>query len=71
MRIRRTFAAVIATAALAGLGLAGAAAASAAPTTPNVAVTENPTPGECIDGGGKIGAGNICVGGTRNGEYVD
>ncbi|WP_405528230.1 hypothetical protein OG592_09965 [Streptomyces avidinii] len=71
MRIRRTFAAVIATAALAGLGLTGAATASAAPTTPTVAVTENPTPGECIDGGGKIGANNICEGGTRNGEMVD
>ncbi|MFI7354887.1 hypothetical protein ACIBTP_13155 [Streptomyces avidinii] len=71
MRIRRTFAAVIATAALAGLGLTGAATASAAPTTPTVAVTENPTPGECIDGGGKVGANNICQGGTRNGELVD
>ncbi|WP_327738133.1 hypothetical protein OG749_34475 [Streptomyces nojiriensis] len=68
MRIRRTFAAVIAAAALAGLGLTGAATASAAPT---VAVTENPTPGECIDGGGKVGANNICEGGTRNGELVD
>ncbi|PWK74877.1 hypothetical protein BCL76_101611 [Streptomyces sp. CG 926] len=71
MRMRRILPAVMATAALAGLGLTGAATASAAPATPTVTVTENPTPGECIDGGGKIGAGNICIGGTRNGEYVD
>ncbi|MFB7176422.1 hypothetical protein ACFCYI_01775 [Streptomyces sp. NPDC056257] len=71
MRIRRIFAAVIAAAALAGLGLTGAATAAAAPANPTIAVTENPTPGECIDGGGKVGANNICEGGTRNGELVD
>ncbi|MFD9166798.1 hypothetical protein ACFVZ8_33150 [Streptomyces sp. NPDC059558] len=71
MRIRRTFAAVIATAALAGLGLTGAATASAPPPPPHTHRTENPTPGECIDGGGKVGANNICQGGTRNGELVD
>ena len=60
MRIRRTLAAVIATAALAGLGLTGAATAH----------TESLTPGECVDGGGKV-VGMKCVGGTGDGQMVD
>ncbi|MEU9284806.1 hypothetical protein AB0D57_08745 [Streptomyces sp. NPDC048275] len=65
MRIRRTFAAVIATAALAGLGLTGAAtAAQAAPS--------DVTPSECKQGGGTADlTDNLCKGGTHDGEKVD
>ncbi|MFJ6785378.1 hypothetical protein [Streptomyces yangpuensis] len=73
MRIRRTLGAVIATAALAGLGLAGAATATAAPAaSPNAAVTESLTPGECEKGGGTVDwSTNTCKGGTGNGQMVD
>ncbi|MFD5429592.1 hypothetical protein [Streptomyces sp. NPDC127084] len=66
MRIRRIFAAVIATAALAGLGLTGAATAQAAPA--------DVTPSECRQGGGTPAIneeGNLCKGGTHDGEKVD
>ncbi|MER6314198.1 hypothetical protein ABT237_10555 [Streptomyces sp. NPDC001581] len=71
MRIRRIFAAVIATAALAGLGLTGAATATAAVTQSVPSVV---TPSECKQGGGTPAInedGNYCKGGTRNGEQVD
>ncbi|WP_046779735.1 hypothetical protein [Streptomyces yangpuensis] len=69
MRIRRTLAAVIATAALAGLGLAGAATATAAPTA---TVAGSLTPGECEKGGGTVDwATNTCKGGTGDGQMVD
>ncbi|MEV7990342.1 hypothetical protein AB0O67_00030 [Streptomyces sp. NPDC086077] len=64
MRIRRTLAAVIATAALAGLGLTGAATAQGAPS--------DVTPSECRQGGGTPDlADNRCKGGTHDGEQVD
>ncbi|MEU9166086.1 hypothetical protein AB0D29_38150 [Streptomyces sp. NPDC048424] len=70
MRIRRMFAAVIATAALAGLGLTGAATAAAtAQGAPTVV-----TPSQCKQGGGTPAindAGNYCKGGTYDGEQVD
>ncbi len=68
MRIRRIFAAVIATAALAGLGLTGAATATAQ-SAPSVV-----TPSECKQGGGTPAineAGDYCKGGTYDGEKVD
>ncbi|MFD6973211.1 hypothetical protein [Streptomyces sp. NPDC059979] len=69
MRIRRIFAAVIATAALAGLGLTGAVTASAATTS---AVAGSLTPGECEKGGGTVDwSTNTCKGGTGNGQMVD
>lgn len=71
MRIRRISAAVIATAALAGLGLTGAATATAATHNATAtAPTESLTPGECVDGGGKV-VGMTCVGGTGDGQMVD
>ncbi|MFD3589692.1 hypothetical protein [Streptomyces sp. NPDC058683] len=69
MRIRRIFAAVIATAALAGLGLTGAATATAAQGAPS-----SVTPSECRQGGGIPAInepGNLCKGGTHDGEQVD
>ncbi|GHE59485.1 hypothetical protein CP980_18450 [Streptomyces vinaceus] len=70
MRIRRTFAAVIATAALAGLGLAGAATATAAPTTQ--AAPSSVTPSECKQGGGTADlSNNVCKGGMYDGQAVD
>ncbi|MFF3215694.1 hypothetical protein ACFYYB_34330 [Streptomyces sp. NPDC002886] len=71
MRMRRIFAAVIATLALAGLGLTGAATASATAlqSTPSVV-----TPSECKQGGGTPAindAGNLCKGGMYDGEQVD
>ncbi|MFB7312895.1 hypothetical protein [Streptomyces sp. NPDC056192] len=74
MRIRRSLAAVIATAALAGLGLTGAATATAATATAATATSpaESPTPGECEKGGGTVDrATNTCRGGTYNGQMVD
>ncbi|MFB6991079.1 hypothetical protein ACFC0C_29205 [Streptomyces sp. NPDC056178] len=71
MRIRRMFAAVIATAALAGLGLTGAATATAATTQGAPSVV---SPSECRQGGGEPRIdlpGNPCKGGTHNGEPVD
>ncbi|TXS71498.1 hypothetical protein OG776_40785 [Streptomyces sp. NBC_01689] len=66
MRIRRTLAAVIATAALAGLGLAGAATATAQ------GARSYATPSECKHGGGTPDlVSNTCNGGTRNGEAID
>ncbi|MFI8342250.1 hypothetical protein ACIF8W_19600 [Streptomyces sp. NPDC085639] len=70
MRIRRIFAAVIATAALAGLGLSGAATATAAAQSAPTVVT----PSQCKQGGGTPAindAGNYCKGGTYDGEQVD
>ncbi|WP_329011613.1 hypothetical protein [Streptomyces sp. NBC_01601] len=68
MRIRRIFAAVIATAALAGLGLTGAATATASSVS-------SVTPGECTDGGGTIDRSTpvlpTCRGGKYNGQTVD
>ncbi|MFK0217248.1 hypothetical protein ACIQWN_03550 [Streptomyces vinaceus] len=70
MRTRRTFAAVIATAALAGLGLAGAATATAATTTQ--AAPSAVTPSECKQGGGTADlSNNVCKGGTYDGQAVD
>ncbi|MET9852289.1 hypothetical protein ABZY57_04965 [Streptomyces sp. NPDC006450] len=69
MRIRRTIAAVIATAALAGLGLTGAATVASAQGVPSVV-----TPSECREGGGTPAInedGNYCKGGTKDGEQVD
>ncbi|MFD7755423.1 hypothetical protein [Streptomyces sp. NPDC059757] len=78
MRIRRSLAAVIATAALAGLGLTGAATATAATATATATAAtatspaESPTPGECEKGGGTVDrATNTCRGGTYNGQMVD
>ncbi|MGW4909971.1 hypothetical protein [Streptomyces sp. NPDC004270] len=70
MRMRRIFAAVIATAAFAGLGLTGAATATAA----TQGAPSYVTPSECKQGGGTPAineAGNYCKGGTHNGEQVD
>ncbi|KPI04797.1 hypothetical protein OV450_4165 [Actinobacteria bacterium OV450] len=69
MRIRRTLAAVIATAALAGLGLPGAATATAA-TTQGAATYV--TPSECKQGGGTADlTANVCKGGTYDGQAID
>ncbi|MEV7393667.1 hypothetical protein [Streptomyces sp. NPDC091215] len=68
MRIRRILAAVIATAALAGLGLTSAATATAQGATSYV------TPKQCRDGGGMPAInepGNLCKGGTHDGQPVD
>ncbi|WP_405881418.1 hypothetical protein OG762_24315 [Streptomyces sp. NBC_01136] len=68
MRIRRILAAVIATAALAGLGLTGAATATAQGAPSYV------TPSQCRQGGGTPAInepGNLCKGGTHDGEPVD
>ncbi|MFD9008160.1 hypothetical protein [Streptomyces sp. NPDC059552] len=70
MRIRRIFAAVIATAALAGLGLTGATTATAAAQSGPTVVT----PSQCKQGGGTPAindAGNYCKGGMYDGEQVD
>ncbi|MFE5536778.1 hypothetical protein [Streptomyces sp. NPDC056492] len=68
MRMRRMFAAVIATAAFAGLGLAGAATATAAAQ----GATTYVTPSECKQGGGTADlTDNVCKGGTHNGETID
>ncbi|RSS67484.1 hypothetical protein [Streptomyces sp. WAC06614] len=68
MRIRRTLAAAVATAALAGLGLAGAATATAAAQ----GVPTTVTPSECQQGGGTADlTANVCKGGTYDGEPVD
>ncbi|MFI9271602.1 hypothetical protein ACIGXM_12930 [Kitasatospora sp. NPDC052896] len=70
MRIRRTLAAVTATAALAGLGLTGAATATAATHGGPTYVT----PSQCEKGGGtpRIDLpGNPCKGGTYDGQTVD
>ncbi|MFI6148625.1 hypothetical protein [Streptomyces sp. NPDC051109] len=72
MRIRRTLAAVIATAALAGLGLTGAATAATAATAQGA--TTYVTPSECKQGGGTPAIndqGNYCQGGTHDGEQID
>ncbi|MFF7602851.1 hypothetical protein [Streptomyces mirabilis] len=69
MSIRRILAAVIATAALAGLGLTGAATATAAQGAPSYV-----TPSQCRQGGGTPAInepGNLCKGGTYDGEPVD
>ncbi|MFB6523946.1 hypothetical protein [Streptomyces sp. NPDC056401] len=74
MRIRRIFAAVIATAALAGFGLTGAATATAAVAATAQGAPSVVTPSECRDGGGTpaINAdGNYCQGGTKDGEQID
>ncbi|WP_333773583.1 hypothetical protein [Streptomyces sp. IBSBF 3136] len=69
MRIRRTLAAVIATAALAGLGLTGAATATAA--TAQGAPTFV-TPSQCRQGGGTADlTDNTCKGGMYDGQKVD
>ncbi|MGW3113726.1 hypothetical protein [Streptomyces sp. NPDC001091] len=71
MRIRRIFAAGIATAALAGLGLTGAATATAS----TASTVSSVTPGECTDGGGTIDRSTpvlpTCRGGKYNGQTVD
>ncbi|SHH95865.1 hypothetical protein [Streptomyces sp. 3214.6] len=67
MRIRRTLAAVIATAALAGPGLIGVATATAAQGAPSYV-----TPSECRQGGGTADlTDNLCKGGTHDGEKID
>ncbi|GAA2277935.1 MULTISPECIES: hypothetical protein [Kitasatospora] len=71
MRIRRTLAAVIATAALAGLGLTGAATATA---TTAQGAPSYVTPSQCEKGGGTPAIhepGNLCKGGTYDGQPVD
>ncbi|MGV9990106.1 hypothetical protein [Streptomyces sp. NPDC003374] len=69
MRIRRTLAAVIATAALAGLGLTGAATATAATAKGAPSAV---TPSECREGGGTPDlSANVCNGGTHDGQAVD
>ncbi|MFK4144443.1 hypothetical protein [Streptomyces sp. NPDC004065] len=71
MRIRRTLAAVIATAALAGLGLTGAATATATAATAKGAPSAV-TPSECREGGGTPDlSANVCNGGTHDGQAVD
>ncbi|MDX2852493.1 hypothetical protein [Actinacidiphila glaucinigra] len=70
MRTRRILTAVMATAALAGLGLTGAATATAAAQGAPSFVS----PSECRDGGGTPAIneeGNLCKGGTHDGEQVD
>ncbi|KIF06741.1 hypothetical protein PL81_05860 [Streptomyces sp. RSD-27] len=72
MRIRRSLAAVIATAALAGLGLTGAATAASAATAQGAPAYV--TPSQCKQGGGVPAvndAGNYCKGGTYDGQQVD
>ncbi|MET8413472.1 hypothetical protein ABZV34_36430 [Streptomyces sp. NPDC005195] len=74
MRIRRSLAAVITTAALAGLGLTGAATATAAAPTVTHAAPANasPTRGECEDGGGRVDlATGTCKGGKFDGPMID
>ncbi|MFG2604640.1 hypothetical protein ACGFT2_13955 [Streptomyces sp. NPDC048514] len=78
MRIRRTLAAVIATAALAGLGLTGAATATAATAAATTATPASLTPGECEQGGGTVDRSTTsaaglptCKGGNFNGQDVD
>ncbi|MFF1353138.1 hypothetical protein [Streptomyces sp. NPDC058297] len=73
MRIRRIFAAVIATAALAGLGLTGAATAIAATATaPAQGAPSFVTPSQCKQGGGTADlTDNLCKGGMHNGETID
>nr|WP_237522890.1 hypothetical protein [Streptomyces sp. SID1328] len=70
MRIRRSLAAVITTAALAGVGLTGAATATATASS-----VSSVTPGECTDGGGTIDRSTpvlpTCRGGKYNGQTVD
>ncbi|MFD4597627.1 hypothetical protein ACFWPQ_06260 [Streptomyces sp. NPDC058464] len=71
MRIRRILAAAIATAALTGLGLTGAATATAATAQ---GAPSYVTPSQCKQGGGTPAineAGNLCKGGTYDGEQVD
>ncbi|MFD4142568.1 MULTISPECIES: hypothetical protein [unclassified Streptomyces] len=69
MRIRRTLAAVIATAALAGLGLTGAVTATAATAQ---GAPSYVTPSECKQGGGTADlTDNLCKGGTHDGEKID
>ncbi|RZU44739.1 hypothetical protein EV284_2214 [Streptomyces sp. BK022] len=69
MRIRRSLAAVITTAALAGVGLTGAA------TTATASSVSSVTPGECTDGGGTIDRSTpvlpTCRGGKYDGQTVD
>ncbi|MER7693184.1 hypothetical protein [Streptomyces sp. NPDC097610] len=67
MRIRRTLAAVIATAALAGLGLTGAATATAQGGSGYT------TPSQCREGGGTPYLHNTvkCWGGKYDGMIVD
>ncbi|MFD3562883.1 hypothetical protein ACFWVU_24880 [Streptomyces sp. NPDC058686] len=68
MRIRRTLAAVIATAALTGLGLTGAASVTAA----TQGAPSDVTPSQCKQGGGMADlTDNLCKGGMHNGEKVD
>ncbi|MFF4369548.1 hypothetical protein [Streptomyces sp. NPDC001594] len=68
MRIRRSLAAVAATAALAGLGLSGAATATAA----THGAPSYVTPSECKQGGGTADlTANVCKGGTHDGEQID
>ncbi|PKW10318.1 hypothetical protein SAMN05428944_2496 [Streptomyces sp. 1222.5] len=70
MRIRRSLAAVITTAALAGLGLTGAATATAA--THAAPTGAAPTVGECEKGGGTVDwATWTCKGGTYDGQKID
>ncbi|MEU1535338.1 hypothetical protein [Streptomyces fagopyri] len=75
MRIRRSLAAVITTAALAGLGLTGAATATAtaAHAATHAAPTNaSPTRGECEDGGGTVDlATGTCKGGKYDGQMID
>ncbi|MFF0778180.1 MULTISPECIES: hypothetical protein [unclassified Streptomyces] len=67
MRIRRIFAAAIATAAFAGLGLTGAATATAAQGAPS-----DVTPSQCTQGGGTADlTDNTCKGGMYDGQKVD
>ncbi|WP_327279260.1 MULTISPECIES: hypothetical protein [unclassified Streptomyces] len=74
MRLRRIFAAVIATAAFAGLGLSGAATATATATAGSV-TPASVTPGECTDNGGTIDRSTpvlpTCRGGMYDGQTVD
>lgn len=70
MRIRRSLAAGIATAALAGLSLTGAATATAA--THAAPTDAAPTVGECEDGGGTVDwATWTCKGGKYDGQKID
>ncbi|MYX37491.1 MULTISPECIES: hypothetical protein [Streptomycetaceae] len=75
MRIRRSLAAGIATAALAGLGLTGASTAGAATyAAPTHAAPADaaPTVGECEDGGGTVDwATGTCKGGKYDGQKID
>ncbi|MFJ2861795.1 hypothetical protein [Kitasatospora sp. NPDC087314] len=77
MRIRRILAAVTATAAFAGLGLTGVATAATAATTVTATAQGAPhyvTPNQCRQGGGTPAInepGNLCKGGTYDGQPVD